>query len=231
MNQKVLDNCFDFYGKKLRENAALDVSVNSLSEQGKQFYAKTDAPRVFSSLFLQQYVNRYHIKSEKLLTWCGVHDVERHIFSYKQWDDINYDSETGKNDVQNFDLKDKDYDLIWLTQILEHIVDVRQSIENIYKHLKPGGYFYANWPVLNLRHAEPSHFYTGITVTCILYCCALAGFNLLECGTWGNLDYITKMFKNQNPSWQTWPTISEVEHGNDDHCPCIGWVLVQKPCK
>jgi hypothetical protein len=60
MNQKVLDDCFDFYGKKLRENAALNVSVNSLSEQGKQFYAKTDAPRVFSSLFLQQYVKKYH---------------------------------------------------------------------------------------------------------------------------------------------------------------------------
>jgi len=229
MDTTLLDSCFDFYKKKLQENVTLDISVNSLSEQGKQFYSKTDAPRVFSSLYLHHYVKKYNIKSSKLLTWCGVNDVEKHIFPMEQWDDINYDSATGKNDVQNFDLETKDYDLIWLTQILEHVVEVRQSIENIFKHLKSGGYFYANWPVLNTRHAEPFHFYTGITVTCILYCCAAAGFELLECGTWGNVDYITKMFKNQNPSWQTWPTISDVDHKNDDYCPCIGWVLTRKP--
>lgn len=229
MDQKLLDLCFTFYQKKLQENKTLNISVNSLSKEGKQFFIKTDAPRVFSSLYLQHYVKKYNIKSNKLLTWCGVNDVERHIFSHKQWDDINYNSETGENDVQSFDLKNKDYDLIWLTQILEHVIDVNQSIKNIYNHLAPGGYFYSNWPVLNLRHAEPFHFYTGITVTCILYCCAAAGFEMLECGTWGNLDYITKMFKNQNPAWQTWPTAFDVSEENNDYCPCIGWVLVQKP--
>lgn len=228
MIHDLLEKSYDFYKKKLHENTELNLSIESLSEQGKQFFSRTDASRTFSSLYLEHYVKKHNIKSTKALTWGGLDDVEQYIFPIERWDNFEYNYRTGENDVQNFDLTEKDYDLIWSTQTLEHIVDVRQSILNIYNHLRSGGYFYANWPVMNIRHMEPSHFYTGITVTCVLYCCAVAGFELLECGTWGNLDYMTKLFKGQGSDRCIWPTYLEIEHKNDDYCPCTGWVLVRK---
>lgn len=195
-----------------------------LDDFGKIFFLGKDYARVPAVQAFSSYCKTFNISSKKLLTFGAANDPEPLVLKKEIWHDKTYEPSTGNNDIQNFNYNEKDYDLIMANQTFEHIVDIPLSIKCIYEHLAPDGYFYSNWPVLNIRHHEPLHFFTGITVTYINYILLKQGFSIVECGAWGNKEYINFIFQQQ-----TWPDYTQLKnHSNELDCPCIGWVLAKK---
>lgn len=212
---------------------AHQLFVNSYSETENQTYPLTesnkiefknrDVARVPAVYNFFKYIKKYNLHAKKLLSFSGKSDWESLMLTKDVWHNLEFDENPEQNDVQVFNLPEKDYDFCVLAQTFEHIVDIPASIERIYEHLAPGGYFFCNWPVINIRHHEPFHFFTGITVTYINYLMLKTGFNVLECGAWGNKEYINFIYSNQ-----TWPDYTQIPLNNDKNSPCIGWCLGQK---
>ena len=183
-----------------------------------------DCSRAIASLYFSNYQQKYNLKSEKLLSFSSENDIEAKILPIKEWHNFMYDNNPDKFDIQGFDFEDKDYDFAFINQTFEHIVDPCSAIESLAKHLKSGGYIYGNWPVVNIRHMEPFHFFTGLTVSYINYLALYHDLEIIECGSWGNLNYLNQIFTNQ-----TWPDYRQVSNlTNDCNCPCIGWGLYRK---
>ena len=89
----------------------------------------------------------------------------------------NYTQQFGGNRVSKYDILDIDeqnqqatiiadltvenclphnqYDCIILTQVLQHIFDVKKAIQNLYQALKPGGYMLITVPFVMKYHQEP----------------------------------------------------------------------------
>lgn len=189
----------------------------------KNVFKNRDVARVPAVYNFNNYIKKHNLHANKLLSFAGKNDWECLILPKKLWHNFEFDENPEKHDVQTFNFQEKDYDFCILTQTFEHIVDIPSSIEKIYEHLTPGGYFFCNWPVNNIRHYEPFHFFTGITVTYINYLMLKTGFNIVECGAWGNKEYIDFIF-----SKHIWPDYTQIDLKNDNQCPCIGWVLGQK---
>ena len=139
------------------------------------------------------------------------------------WHEISFDDDPINHDVQELNLPEKDYDFVILNQTFEHLVDISGAVKSVKDHLVTGGCFYANWPIINIRHMEPLHFFTGITQTYINYLLLYYGFEILECGTWGNRSYVNHIFEHQ-----TWPDYTQIDVTNDLNVPCIGWILAKK---
>jgi len=202
----------------------------SLNKEEQAMFKGKDVPRAISYTHFREAVERYGIHPKKMLTFSAANDFEMQAIPHNKddaWDNIVYEENPDAHDVQSLNLPEKDYDFTMLNQTFEHIVDPHAAIKNLYEHLRPGGYFYANWPIVNIRHAEPLHFFTGLTVTYINYLSLLVGFNILECGCWGNKHYIDFLFEHNS-----WPDYTQLPHlVNDMNCPCIGWILCQKPEK
>jgi len=103
-------------------------------------------------------------------------------------------------------------------------------LENIHKHLRPGGVFYCNVPVVNIPHTTPHHHYTGYTPTGLGCVAEAAGFEIMSIGTWGNREYILKLFaEGKTQDWPTMKTMNTTNPGlNDADCPVITWIFARK---
>lgn len=183
-----------------------------------------DAPRTIAVGHFREYVKKHKLHSKKMLGISAKDDFEMSELVVDSITDLLYEDDPQNNDVQELNLPDKDYDFAMMNQTFEHLVYPDAAVNSIYSHLAPKGYFYANWPVINIRHAEPLHFFTGLTVTYINYILLEAGFEIVECGAWGNQEYMNLLFKNN--SWPGYEALTSLR--NDVNCPCIGWVLARK---
>ena len=196
-----------------------------LSDLEKAEWSSKDFPRLASTFDFKEWVEKYDLKKVgKLLSTCST-DVELNYISY---DDITVCDYTvdNKYDLHTLDLDDKDYDFIIFNQTLEHLHNPFVSMKNLYNHLKGGGYLYTTVPTINIPHQVPFHFW-GMTPTGLCVLGASVGFNVLECGYWGNLSYINHIFTHFG-----WPNTSDVMIDgmieNVDHCQSQTWVLFQK---
>ena len=209
------------YTEFLKTHTPIDYK---LTDSGKSSFLRKDVARMPAVLEFSKFNSKYSFHAKKLLSFSGRGDWECNMLSKDEWVDLSYDHDPINNDVQVLNTPETGFDFAILNQTFEHLVDPYSAIENIYKKLVSGGYFYANWPVLNIRHMEPLHFFTGLTVTYINYVLLKVGFEILECGTWGNQEYINYIFKHQ-----AWPDFTEISLTNELNCPCIGWILARKP--
>lgn len=195
-----------------------------LSEEGKKFWINHDVARLPSTYYFNKYIKKFNLFSKKLLTFGGQDDIEVKLLPHEEW--INCDYWANKNDdvedLSKSDL-DKDFDFCLINQAFEHLTDIESAIKNIHQHLKTDGILYCNFPVLNIPHAEPYLFFTGITVRYIVYLCLKHKFEILTCGQWGNQEYIEFIYKNL-----TWPDYTQINLNTDIKKPCIGWVLAKK---
>ena len=95
-------------------------------------------------------------------------------------------------------------------------------------HLKPWGDLYTTVPTINIPHMMPFHFWS-ITPIGLCLLCKSVGFEILECGYWGNNEYIKYIFDNND-----WPTTDDVKNEkgfieNNLVCQAQTWILVKKP--
>ena len=188
-----------------------------------------DFPRVISLLEFERYVKKYDFQIDKLLTANGATDPERECLKdrVKSHLNINYTDDPLKYDLHNLKLSHKDFDFCYLNQNLEHTYDPYTCLKNIFKYLKPGGWFYTNVPACNIPHSTPYHYYMGYTPMGLAAICEDVGFKIKEVGQWGNLEYMIKLWKRE-PKWCDYKKLTRPGL-NEFETPVITWILVQKP--
>lgn len=226
-------NIEDIYNKFVKCNYTSEYSnrynplpyeknVRNWKWEGKDF------PRIPSLLEFERFTEKYNFQIQELLIFNGENDPELEILGNRVQNitNINYEQDPTNNDLHILSLNKTDYDFVCLHQTLEHVTDPQTCILNIFNHLKPGGYLYINVPACNMPHSEPFHFYTGITPMGVATLGYRAGFNILEIGHWGNLEYMNILW---NQKWWADYTMMQAPGYNDHNVPIITWGLFQKP--
>jgi len=223
MKDEEIKKIYDLYLKNdnseyLNRTKNINKSMNSANVP----WENKDFPRIANLIDFQIYVKKYNLKSENALLFSPDYEIEylphNNVYLYNY--DVNIDY-----DLHNLNIPEKEYDFAFLCQTLEHLYDPLRAVKNIFKYLKKGAYFYVNVPTINIQHMMPYNFYTGFTPVGLGCLLKQAQFNILEIGHWGNLDYINRIFKDQNWNKATYLHINTI---NDFKIPCQTWVLAQK---
>jgi SAM-dependent methyltransferase len=76
------------------------------------------------------------------------------------------------------------FDLVLCEQVLEHVIDPKQAVQNLSQLLKPGGLLHVTVPAINNSHGEPFYFYAGFPAVTLEAFATNAGLNVLEGGSW-----------------------------------------------
>ncbi len=97
-----------------------------------------------SYLFLQKLINEKSINySSKIIHFSPEMSLERNFFRKHFLNYFTADIIKNKSDfiidLQNFNFKEKNFDLVICNHVLEHIEDDAAALKNIYSILKPGG--------------------------------------------------------------------------------------------
>lgn len=226
LSDSEINEIYEKYVKKPDEYyRKANDEYHKLSNEEKSRWFTADFPRLASLFDYKDWINKYSLNHvSKLLSTCQT-DCELEYITYDSITVCDY-LQDKKYDLHTIDLDDKDYDFIIFNQTLEHLYNPFISMKNLYDHLKPGGYLYTTVPTINIPHQVPFHFW-GITPTGLCALSASVGFEIMECGYWGNLSYINHIFSNF-----AWPYTSHVMTNNViknvDHCQSQTWILVKK---
>jgi len=76
------------------------------------------------------------------------------------------------------------FDLVLCEQVLEHVIDPKQAVQNLAYLLKPGGLLHLTVPAINNSHGEPFYFYAGFPPASLEAFAKNAGLNVEESGSW-----------------------------------------------
>jgi SAM-dependent methyltransferase len=76
------------------------------------------------------------------------------------------------------------FDLVLCEQVLEHVIDPKQAVQNLAHLLKPGGLLHLTVPAINNSHGEPFYFYAGFPPASLEAFAKNAGLNVEESGSW-----------------------------------------------
>jgi SAM-dependent methyltransferase len=76
------------------------------------------------------------------------------------------------------------FDLVLCEQVLEHLIDPKQAVQNLSQLLKPGGLLHVTVPAINNSHGEPFFFYAGFPTATLEAFAKHAGLTVRECGSW-----------------------------------------------
>lgn len=186
-----------------------------------------EVPRIIAALEFEKYVEKYNIQPKKMLSFNAVQekstDPELKFLKCDEIFNFNYDDDKINYDLHILNIPKNDYDFVMLNQALEHLYNPYLCIENIYNHLVEGAYFYCNVPTINLIHGYPYNFVTGFSPVGLGCFLKQAGFEILEIGQWGNLDYINSVFMQNN-----WPFMPQIPTHNVFGRPCQCWALAKK---
>ena len=171
-------------------------SITDIKEEYKTF----DFPRVISILDFETWVKKYDLTSLKTVGTTSITDPELQQFKHSEIIDMNYpkyDLHKYYNEFENM------FDIFIFCQTLEHLYNPLLGLQNINKYVKKGGYVFTSVPTLNIPHLTPIH-YGGFTPMGLAVLFVQSGFEIVEMGQWGNLEYLTKLFKHFS-----WPNYNQ----------------------
>lgn len=193
------------------------LSANELEK-----YKRLDVPRIISIIDFKEWINKYNItKINKLLYTCE-QDLELPYIEYNKSTLLKYPP----HDLHNFELPEKNYDFVIFNQTLEHLYNPFLAVKNLYDHTNNNGFLYTTVPTINIPHMTPIHFW-GITPIGLCLLMLSVGFEILECGYWGNKKYIEYIFnKNDWPGYEQISTNFSLPH--DPVSQAQTWILVKK---
>jgi SAM-dependent methyltransferase len=119
------------------------------------------------------------------------------------------------------------FDFFLFSQTLEHLQNPFAAVKSIFDTLKPGGYCFTSVPTINIPHSTPYH-YGGYNPMGLAVMFVNAGFEIIEMGQWGNLEYIKQIFTQF--SWVGFKTLNRDGRViNEENNVCQCWVLVRRP--
>lgn len=94
--------------------------------------------------------------------------------------------ETIHFDLNNPQDLNNQHDLVLCSQVLEHVYDVKQSIENLANLVRLGGYLWIACPTSNYPHGSPDYFSAGYTPKLIANLLRPHGFEILHASQYGS---------------------------------------------
>ena len=203
----------------------------SSSLEFKTKFANWDFTRPASLFDFEDWVEKYNLKDVDKLLVVDPDDHELTYLNIKSKTVIKYEPEynvsISANDLHVFNLPEKDYDFCVVTQTFELLYNPFICIKNIYDHLRPGGHLFISVPIINIPHLIPNHFW-GITPIGLCMLGESVGFEVKECGFWGNKQYTDYIMTH---NW--WPHAEQVKNQNGIienvfHQQVNTWVLLKK---
>jgi SAM-dependent methyltransferase len=224
--QEIIDTYKTYVVKDKSYYTKANDEYKKLSSKDKEKLFSTDFPRVASLFDYKEWVEKYDLKSPESLLSTFRGDLE---LQYVNPNNITYFEYMGNGDgdLHTINLGERNFDFIIFNQTLEHLYNPFLCMKNLYDHLKPGGYLYTTVPTINIPHMVPFHFW-GMTPIGLCMLGKSVGFNVCECGFWGNYEYLGHIF-----TYNEWPNNDGVfdDDGNiktTDLCQSQTWVLLQK---
>jgi SAM-dependent methyltransferase len=207
----------DYYKKY--ESLPFEYNIKNWKWEGKDF------PRIWAILDFSEWVEKYNLKNfKKVLLTCDS-DPEIEYLTYEKAYYAPYYN--GHNDLHTLDLEERDFDFILFNQTIEHLYNPFLSLQKLYEHTAPGGYVFTSVPTINIPHMMPVHF-NGYTPMGLCMLMLSVGFEIMELGFWGNMDYINFIFEKQ-----TWPDYLDLMKDgiitNEKNRNVQCWILVRKP--
>jgi SAM-dependent methyltransferase len=153
-----IENIYSIYNKYIiKPNSYYErfSKINEyLSESELIKYKNIDPPRVVSIIDFKEWIEKFNIKTgDKLLYTCES-DAELCYIDYSNKTYLPYPP----YDLHNFDIEEKNHDLVIFNQTIEHLYNPFEAIKQIYEIVKPGGYVFTSVPTINIPHNTPIHF-------------------------------------------------------------------------
>jgi len=145
------------------------------------------------------------------------------------WRDFGFQSfqsiDFPEYDVCQGPLKEDTFDLVIAEQVFEHIRAPRRAAENVWKMLRPGGWFIVSTPFLYRYHPAPEDC-SRWTESGLKYLLIDAGFPAdgIQTGSWGNLACV-KANLTGIPHWNRWFHSLK----NEPEFPIMIWAMARKP--
>jgi len=221
------EEIYNLYQKHIIKDSAyferFELLSSTLTDEDRTYWKGRDACRFISICDFKEWIVKHNIQhGEGLLCTCD-EDPEIKYLDYRMTTVASYPA----HDLHTLSLDKKNYNLVVFNQTLEHLYDPFVAITRLFEHLKPGGHLYTSVPTVCIPHLMPFHFW-GITPIGLCAIMTSCGFEICECGFWGNFKYMEYMF---NKHW--WPDHLEVaEDGKITYnpvCQAQVWVLAKKP--
>lgn len=182
-----------------------------------------DYPRAVSLLDFNDWINKYSIKP-KNLAYTYKDDPELKIITADNYFDLEYDPIKGSGDLHELDDLEV-YDFFLFNQTLEHLYNPFVCVKNIHRSLISGGYVFTSVPTINIPHSTPIHF-NGFNPMGLFMLFKTCGFDVLEIGQWGNLEYIKNIFSNH--SWPGYRALYPGGIKNEEENVVSCWILAKK---
>ena len=182
-----------------------------------------DFPRVRIVLDFIQWIQRYNIRPESLAYTYDT-DPELEFIPHTRSIHLPYP----QFDLHTISTRYTDaFDFFLFNQTLEHLQNPFVAVKSIFDTLKPGGYCFTSVPTINIPHSTPYH-YGGYNPMGLAVMFAHAGFEIIEMGQWGNIEYLTTIFARQ--SWVGYDTLNRNGYvSNEENNVCQCWILAKKP--
>jgi SAM-dependent methyltransferase len=131
----------------------------------------------------------------------------------------------------NYDIVlNKTFDVIFAEQVLEHVRYPYRSVRNVYRMLRPSGWFIVTTPFLIQIHLRDMD-YTRWTPDGMKYLLEECGFDIQKIfiGSWGNRECAIADF-NLCAEGKGWHVYDEVRHSleKEPDYPIVVWAFAQK---
>ncbi len=187
-------------------------------------WKNNDYPRVWCTLDFQFWMNKHGLSSPAVLGYTCETDPELEFLQPSEKILVDYPTHDLHTIGTSFP---HTFDFFLFNQTLEHLYNPFLAMKNIYDCMKPGGVVFTSVPTINIPHMTPIHF-GGFTPMGLATLCMSAGFEVLELGQWGNLEYIQRLWStHQWPGYTTLQKNNRVTNERNNCCQC--WILVRKP--
>jgi hypothetical protein len=195
------------------------ANLNNLQWKHSNWYS-CDMPRNFAVLDFIEWTNKHNIVTGDSLGYTYTEDVELLYVDYKNKTLMEYppyDLHILHEDFVN------KFDFFIFNQTIEHLYNPFLAMENINKYIKQNGYLFTSVPTINISHCTPIHF-NGYTPMGLCMLMESSGFEVLEMGQWGNVDYLCKLFSQND-----WPNLQKgCSQSNNEKDAVQCWTLVKK---
>jgi SAM-dependent methyltransferase len=129
-------------------------------------------------------------------------------------------------DVCEEPLAEAQFDLVIAEQVFEHILRPDRAAANIYKMLRPGGFFVISTPFLLKVHEFPLDLYRW-TEQGMRQLLEVAGFSVKATGSWGNRKCLFADM-TPGPEWTTYNPLFHSLH-NEPQFAIVVWAFAERP--
>jgi len=119
---------------------------------------------------------------KQLFNHCNYKSIDLAVGD-SQW---NYENLDYIAPLDNMPIEDATFDAVLCTQVLEHLKKPLESVKEMHRVLKPGGYLFLTVPMSQEEHQIPYDFFR-YTSYGLKYICSEAGFQEIEVVSFGGM--------------------------------------------